>query len=278
MVGCADTTFLRDMASKHREKGIATVSPALASGVDSAPADVVCKAVDYPPDTYIAPHRHARHQLVYAMHGLMVVMSGQGRWVVPSTRALWMPAGTEHAVRSIGALQMRSIYVRPEAIERMPAQPAVVEVKPLLAELVRSAAPIPWDHAPDSRDGRLMRLILDELHALPALPLHLPQPRDARLLAVCTALEADPADARTLQDWALRLRLDVKTIQRLFRRELGMTFGQWRQQVRLLRGLERLAAGDRVIDVAVELGYDSPSAFTAMFRRQFGQPPSRFFG
>ncbi|UYK77880.1 helix-turn-helix domain-containing protein [Xanthomonas sacchari] len=112
---------------------------------------------------------------------------------------------------------------------------------------------------------------------LPALPLYLPQPRDPRLLRVAAALDADPADATTLHAWATELSVDVKTIQRLCQRELQMRFGQWRQQLRLLRGLERLAAGDRIIDVAVELGYDSPSAFTAMFKRQFGQPPSQFF-
>jgi AraC-like DNA-binding protein len=266
------------MVSKHREKDRPLASLAHLPNVDNAPADVICKAIDYPADTLITPHRHLHHhQLIFAIHGLIVVTSGHGRWVVPSTRALWMPAGTVHAVRCIGLVQMRNLYVRPRVIAGMPAQPSVVEVGPLLTELIRHAAMIPWDHRPDSRDGRLMRLILDELHALPELPLHLPEPNDPRLQRICDALQDEPADASTLEDWATRLQLDVKTVQRLFQRELGMTFGQWRQQVRLLRGLERLAVGEKIIDVALALGYDSPSAFTAMFRRQFGQPPSRFF-
>jgi AraC-like DNA-binding protein/quercetin dioxygenase-like cupin family protein len=261
----------------RREMGMPAASQARGHDIDDAPADVVCKAVDYPAGHRIAPHRHARHQLVYAVQGLMVVTAGQGRWVVPSTRALWMPAGAEHAVQCIGDLRMRSVYIRTAAIAGMPAQPSVVAVGPLLAQLVLQAATIAWDHPADSRDGRLMRLILDELHALPVLPLHLPQPSDPALRQICDALQADPADASTLQHWAQRLALDPKTVQRRFQRELGMSFGRWRQQVRLLRGLERLATGDRIIDVALELGYDSPSAFSAMFRRQFGQPPSRFF-
>jgi len=266
------------MPTTRREKDRETASAAPAAwSIDDAPADVVCKPADYPSETAIAPHRHARHQLVYALHGLMVVRSGQGHWVVPSTRALWMPAGTVHSVRCVGTLGMRSLYIRPGAIAGMPTQPTVMAVEPLLEALIRSAASVPWDHAADSRDGRLMRLILDELHALPALPLHLPQAHDPRLLRIGAALDADPADGTTLHDWAARLGVDVKTIQRLCRRELQMSFGQWRQQLRLLRGLERLAAGDRIIDVALELGYDSPSAFTAMFKRQFGQPPSQFF-
>lgn len=266
------------MAIHRRKKDIPPARRTRPEDADGAPADVVCRATDYPADAFIAAHHHQRHQLIYAMQGLMVVMAGNGRWVVPSTRALWIPGGTVHAVRCIGMVRMRSLYIRTGAIAGMPAQPSVVEVGPLLAELIRHAAAIPWDHPAQSRDGRLMRLILDELHALPELPLHLPEPDDARLRRICDALQADPADASTLDDWAARLHLDGKTVQRLFQRELGMTFGQWRQQVRLLRGLERLAAGEKIIDVAIALGYDSPSAFSAMFRRQFGLPPSRFFG
>ena len=265
------------MSANRRKKDNPSVRQSSLAAVDDAPADVVCRAIDYAADAPITAHRHRRHQLVYPMHGLVVVSAGQDRWVVPSTRALWMPAGIEHAVQCIGRVRMRSLYIRPEAIAAMPAQPSVVEVGPLLAELIRQAAAIDWDHAPDSRDGRLMRLILDELRTLPELPLHLPGPSDPRLRRACDALLADPADASTLGDWATHLGLHAKTLQRLFARELGMTFGQWRQQVRLLRGLERLAGGEKVIDVALALGYDSPSAFTAMFRRQFGCTPSRFF-
>lgn len=152
-----------------------------------------------------------------------------------------------------------------------------MSVTPLLAALIHAAAEVAQPCVADSRDGRLMRLILDELRTLPVLPLHLPEPRDARLRRIGRRLERAPDDASTLQDWAARLDVDVKTIQRLCRRELGMTFGQWRQQARLLRALERLAVGEKVIDVALALGYDSPSAFATMFKRRFGQTPSQFF-
>ena len=122
-----------------------------------------------------------------------------------------------------------------------------------------------------------MRLLLDELQALPVLPLHLPQPADPRLRRICARLLERPGDVSTLGRWAQLLEVDVKTIQRLFTRETGMTFGQWRQQARLLRALERLATGEKVVDIALALGYDSPSAFATMFKRQFGQTPSTFF-
>jgi len=239
---------------------------------------VLCRAREYAAGTVIGLHHHPdRHQLVYAETGVLVVQAGVGRWVVPSTRAIWMPAGTGHKVSCIGAVSMRSLYILPQAIAQPPAAASTVSVTPLLAALIHAAAQIAQPYRADSRDGRLMQLILDELQTLPVLPLHLPQPTDPRLQAIGHQFETAPDDASTLQDWALRLGVDVKTIQRLCTRELGMTFGQWRQQARLLRALERLAHGEKVIDVALSLGYASPSAFTAMFKKRFGQLPSRFF-
>jgi AraC-like DNA-binding protein len=129
----------------------------------------------------------------------------------------------------------------------------------------------------DSRDGRLMQLLLDEVKLVPTLPLHLPRPTDPDLRRICDQIVGEPDTGLTLADWGTRLGVDPKTIQRRFARETGMTFGQWRQQARLLAALERLAAGDKVVDVALDMGYDSPSAFATMFRRQFGVPPSAFF-
>jgi AraC-like DNA-binding protein/mannose-6-phosphate isomerase-like protein (cupin superfamily) len=243
--------------------------------VDALP--VVTKATDYPAGHVVALHHHARGQLVYAEHGVMMVAADGGRWIVPPTRAIWMPPNVAHSVRCIGVVRMRSIYVQPDAAARLPTKVNAVGVPGLLAELIRAAVQVPLPYAAESRDGRLMRLLLDELHALPVLPLHLPQPADERLRRLCAHLAERPDDKATLADWSAALGVDAKTIQRLFARETGMTFGQWRQQARLLHGLERLAVGDKVVDVALALGYDSPSAFAAMFKRQFGEPPGAFF-
>ena len=244
---------------------------------DIDPLPVVTKATDYPAGHVIDLHHHARGQLVYAEHGVMMVAGDGGQWIVPPTRAIWMPPGVSHRIRCIGVVHMRSIYVRPDAAAHLPGTAQAVGVSGLLAELIRAAVQVPLPYAADSRDGRLMRLLLDELHALPVLPLHLPQPADERLRRICARIAEQPDDVSTLADWAATLGVDVKTIQRLFARETGMTFGQWRQQARLLHGLERLAVGDKVVDVALALGYDSPSAFAAMFKRQFGETPTAFF-
>jgi AraC-like DNA-binding protein len=258
--------------------------------VDDDPLPVATKAADYPAGHVIPPHTHVRGQLVYAEHGVMTVaaegggpdeLAGRaaerGSWIVPPTRAIWLPAGTRHHLRCIGVVRMRSLYVRPDAAPQLPRRAQAVGVSPLLRELIRAAMAMARPYATDSRDGRVMRLLLDELQALPVLPLHLPQPADARLRRICARIADRPDDASTLSDWAAELAVDARTIQRLFARETGMTFGQWRQQARLLRALERLALGDKVVDVALALGYDSPSAFATMFKRQFGETPSAFF-
>jgi AraC-like DNA-binding protein len=249
--------------------------------IESSTLPVVCRVSNYPLNAVIDPHSHTKHQLVYAIQGVMVVQTEAGVWIVPPTRAIWMPAGTQHWIGCIGTVLMRSLFVTPgtmpDAAAGLPRNAQAVAISPLLRELIRVAAEVDLPYTPDSRDGRLMRLLLDELHALPVLPLHLPQPADPRLRRICAQLQASPDDTSTLADWAARLGVDVKTIQRLFARDTGMTFGQWRQQARLLHALERLAQGEKVLDVALALGYESPSAFAAMFKRQFGQTPSRFF-
>lgn len=255
----------------------AFLNPDILATIDASTQPVYTRATDYPEGHVVDWHVHRRGQLVYAVHGVMMVAAQGGQWIVPPTRAIWMPAGVAHLIRCVGVVHMRSLYIRADAAASLPPRAHAVGVSPLLRELIQAAAEVERPYDETSRDGRLMLLLLDELHALPVLPLHLPQPADGRLRVICERLAAQPDDVSTLADWSTALGIDAKTIQRLFARETGMTFGQWRQQARLLHGLERLALGDKVVDVALALGYDSPSAFAAMFKRQFGEPPSAFF-
>lgn len=245
--------------------------------IERSSAPIHAKATDYPAGWHITPHAHTRHQLIYAVQGVMAVRAESGQWIVPPTRAIWMAAGMTHSIQCIGEVHMRSLLVTPRAAPRLLEGTQAVAISPLLRELIRAAMDVQEPYALASRDGRLMRLILDELKALPVLPLHLQMPTDPRIGQICQQWQGQLDDPSTLADWAHRLQLDVKTIQRLFARETGMTYGQWRQQARLLRGLELLAVGTKVIDVALALGYESPSAFAAMFRKRFGQTPSQFF-
>ena len=268
----------RNSGSNHRKKGeIIKSLDKFLQEIDEGDWAVISSATDYPENWVIPDHSHEKHQLLYAIEGVMVVHSAQNQWTVPSNRGFWMPCGHVHSLRCVGPLKMRSVFVRPDAFPNLPTETKAVSVSPLLSELIKASVSLKPPYAEDSRDARIMHLILDELALLPALPLSLPQPADPRIQQICQAWQDDPGDASTVADWSERLDLDQKTIQRLFRKETAMTFGQWRQQARLLLALERIAVGEKIIDVALELGYESPSAFTSMFKKQFGKTPSQFF-
>lgn len=238
---------------------------------------VTGKAIDYPSGFVVPSHSHPTAQLIHAVRGVMVVAAAGGQWVVPPTRGLWMPAGEAHRIRMVGEVQVRTVYIRPDASPSLPGDAKVVGISALLRELILAAIEVGQPYGADSRDGRLMQLLLDEVAVLPGLPLRLPQPTDPDLLTICRALAEAPDDPSTLGEWAARLGVDAKTVQRRFARHTGMTFGQWRQQARLITALEQLASGAKVVDVALNLGYGSPSAFTTMFKRQFGATPSAYF-
>jgi AraC-like DNA-binding protein len=266
------------MGESSRKKGIMPKPlKELLAAVDEVPWPVISSATDYPEGWFIEPHSHAKHQLIYAIEGVMVVHSAVSQWTVPPSRGIWMPSGQIHSIRCVGSVKMRSVFVRPDLFRELPNETRAVSISALLSELIKRSVAITAPYEDDSREARLMRLILDELTLLPTLPLQLPQPVDRRIKMICSALQSDPSDGSTLSTWSDRLNLDEKTIQRLFRKETGMTFGRWRQQARLLLALERIAVGEKIIDVAGALGYDSPSAFATMFKKQFGTTPSHFF-
>jgi AraC-like DNA-binding protein/mannose-6-phosphate isomerase-like protein (cupin superfamily) len=233
--------------------------------------------VNYPDGATTGWHSHPRGQLLYAIEGVMIVQSADGSWIVPPSRALWLAAGLEHNVKMSGAVKIRTVFIDATTIRHLPVKNCVIEISPLLRELIVAAVQIPLDYLDGSRDERLMRLIVDEVRVSDVLPVHLPVPNDARIQLICDALSAQPSDTSTASQWAKRLNLSAKTVHRLFVKETGMTFAQWRDQARLLLALRRLASGERIIDVAFDCGYASQSAFTAMFRRHFGKPPSEFY-
>lgn len=233
--------------------------------------------VDYPDGASTGWHSHPRGQLLYAIKGVMIVRSTQGTWIVPPNRALWLAAGLEHDVKMSGEVKIRTVFIDAATVRQMPEKSCVIEISPLLRELIIAAVRIPLDYQADSRDDRLMRLLVDEVRVSDVLPLHLPLPGDDRVKLICEAITKSPADTSTAGEWAKRLKVTTKTVHRLFLKETGMTFVQWREQARLLFALRRLAAGEKIIDVAFDCGYASQSAFTAMFRRHFGKPPSEFY-
>jgi AraC-like DNA-binding protein/mannose-6-phosphate isomerase-like protein (cupin superfamily) len=243
---------------------------------ESSPRPVAAFASDHPDGEHIAPHRHGRAQLIHTLGGVMTVTSPEGSWIVPPGRAVWMPPAQDHAIRIAGNVPMRTVFVREDARPDLPQACEVIEVSPFLREAIVAATRIPLDYATGGRDERVMELILDEIAAAPRLHLHVPMPRDPRLVRLCQRLIADPARPVTLEGLSQEIHVSSRTLARMFDRELGMSFGDWLRRMRLLLSLPRLAAGVSVLAVALEHGYDSPSAFTAMFRRTMGVSPRAY--
>lgn len=240
------------------------------------PRPVLALARDMQPTHEIDWHSHPRFQLVYAARGVMTVDTREATWVVPPQRAVWMPPQIEHRLTAKGVVQLRSLYVRPDAATRMPKSCEVLEVTPLLRELVLRATDLPLEYDVRGPAGRLMRLLLDELAGLARLPYHLPMPKSEPLAGICRRLLGAPDDGATLEEIARDEALSGRTLARHFRRHTGMSFAEWRRRARLLRALGWIAEGRPILEVAIELGYESPSAFSAMFRRELGAPPSSF--
>lgn len=248
-------------------------------GIDQGQGVVLARPRECPADHVINWHTHDRAQLLYAASGVMRVTTDAGVWVVPPQRAVWIPPGVEHHVQALGTpLSMRSLYIRADALAGLPTDCCVVTVSPLLRELIVVAISMTDTPPPGGPEERLYQVILDQIEAVQVAPLHLPMPDDKRLRPIIDALTQDPADNRTLQDWTRETGASERTLARLFQSETGLTFGHWRQQVRLLGALTRLAHGDSVTEVALDLGYNSQSAFIAMFRRALGKTPGRYFG
>jgi|ERR1043166_2747146 AraC-like DNA-binding protein len=238
--------------------------------------DVVAFAFDLPHRHQIPEHEHSRDQLVYAQSGVMTVMTAAGTWVVPPNRAVWMPAGVRHWIRISGRLAMRTLYLRKGAAKSLPRACIVVSVSPLLRELILQIV----DVGALSRRNRSDRTILDFLHlnlcAMDTIPLHVPMPQHPTLRAIAERLSEHPAESANLSDFAGRFHMSERTLERLFLSQTGLTFRHWRQQIRLLKSQELLAAGKSVTTVALDVGYESTSAFIAAFRKAFSQTPRRY--
>jgi AraC-like DNA-binding protein/quercetin dioxygenase-like cupin family protein len=245
--------------------------------ITNIPRTVVAMAKDFPNGHVIPFHQHARSQLLYASSGVMTVTTANGIWVVPPLRAVWIPALVEHQINCSGRLSMRTLYIKPEGANYLPRECCVVSVPPVLRELILYATTLPHLYKPNSPEARIMNVILDLIQTLKVAPLDLPIPRDGRLHKIFIELTENPSDNRTLEDWGKAIGATSRTLTRLFRSETGMSFTQWRQQVRILEGLRRLAREEPVTTVALDLGYDSLSAFIAMFRKALGRTPGQYF-
>jgi AraC-like DNA-binding protein/quercetin dioxygenase-like cupin family protein len=238
---------------------------------------IVVATFPMPPGTVFSWHTHEEHQLAWASTGVLTVLTQDATWVLPTTRALWIPAGLAHQAEASGRATMRPLYIRPDvAIPSLAGRtdPVVVAASPLLAELIGFLGAADVASGPRARAEALLADLLEPV-PVTAISLRLPAEGPARLVA--EALRRDPADKRTLAEWGHQVGASERTLARAFVNEAGLPFGRWRTLLRLRAALGMLAAGESAGRVAVRVGYETPSAFTAAFRRETGATPAAYF-
>jgi AraC-like DNA-binding protein len=241
---------------------------------ERAPRPLVGYTCEYPDGHATGMHSHPRAQLLFAVAGVMRIATDQALFVIPAGTGLWVPSDTQHEVRMDGPVAMRALFLRADAAAAGPPASTVIAVSPLLRELILTVCnePVVWDARGPIR--LVAALALHEIGRAAARPLSLPACRDPRLRRVASALSANPADPRDLDAHAQDAGASVRTLTRLFRAETGMSFQQWRRQLRMIEALALLGRGETPTRVAAAVGFASVPAFGAAFRETFGATPS----
>lgn len=247
--------------------------PVYRRNMDDAPRPVAVMARSWAAGDHIPLHIHRRGQLLHAVTGIMRVETAEAAWIVPPARALWLPPQKPHSVTMRGHIEMRTIYIDASTCETLPRQPLLVEISGLVRELILALLEEPTAYDENGRGGIVARLILAELARLREWRLEVPMPRDERALRVARSLLEDSSTDHDFDRWAERSGASRRTLARLFRSETGLSFAEWRARLRAIDGLARLSDGASVKETATAVGYASPSAFTAMIRRNFGNVP-----
>lgn len=240
------------------------------------PAPVYFRYAEFGPGSHAAAHRHRWGSLDYVSHGVIHYEVAGRRFMSPSRYALWIPPGTEHSAYNTQAIVYRSVYVAEEHCRGMPEVASTLAIsdilKAILGDFARRDVKIPSEPA----DIRLAQVLVDQLHLAKVHSSYLPYSDDPGLLSVLEGLQDDPADNRSLAQWAASLHVSERTLARLFVRELGVSFGEWRQRLRFVCSVQALEGTPSVQEVAFDMGYSTASAFIAMFQRQAGCTPEQY--
>lgn len=238
--------------------------------------DVRTLAVTWRDGRHTHRHRHTWAQLLFARSGVMHVSAQEGVWIVPPTRAIWVPAGVEHAIDVKGEVALRTLYVSAARSGALVRPLQALEVAPLLAELIQHIVGVGLLDPRQPAHDRLAGVLMDLIGEARGVDLLLPMPRDGRAVRLAEQLRTEPGERSGLEILAARAGASLRTLQRLFADETGLTIEAWRQKARLVHSAAALAGGAPVTTAALDCGYDSVSAFIAAFRRQFGVTPGRF--
>ncbi|MDZ7865273.1 helix-turn-helix transcriptional regulator [Acidovorax sp.] len=219
---------------------------------------------------------HAAGQFVHALSGVIEVGMGGQVFLAPPQYGVWIPPHLEHVSSNRHEASYATVYVAEALCATLPRQPCTMVISPLIHALLDTLHSRGIDVPRSAPDQRLFEVLLDELRVAPGHDSYLPTSQDPLLARVLGALQASPWDGRSLADWAALVHTTERTLARRCERDLHMPFGEWRQRLKVVRGIALLEAGRAVKDVALELGYSAPSAFIAMFHKQLGMTPQAY--
>lgn len=245
-------------------------------GFDLAPGQpVVARIAWFDAGYSVEPHAHPRAQLAMCFAGMIRMQVGRDVWIVPPKHAVWIPGGVTHQLSTQTPTASQNLYVAPKYLTRapLPQDCQVLRASPMLKGVAERLSETGLS-GPEQR--RLAWVALDEIGRLPPAEMKLPGGRDPRLVAAMALFLTHPGERRGLSEIARVLGTSERTLVRLFVSETGMSFRDWRARRRILFALERLEQGESSTDLAADLGYSSPSAFIAAFKRDLGAPPSAF--
>ncbi|MGL4861046.1 MAG: AraC family transcriptional regulator [Enterobacteriaceae bacterium] len=244
--------------------------------LEQLPSPVYFRYDEFGADSHSSAHQHAWGQLNYVAHGVMQLEIAGQRFLSPPQYAVWIPPWQWHSCYNPQAIIYRSVYLSLPLSERLPATPCCLSIgailKTILADFGARAISIPQTEA----DMRLSQVVIDQLELAPVLNDYLPFSHTADIEKITHQLQENPADNRSLAEWARQVHSTERTLARHFQRELGMTFGEWRQRLRLLRAIDSLEQGVSIQQIAFDLGYNHASAFISMFRRLTGTTPEQY--
>lgn len=226
-------------------------------------------------DDELPIHKHRKGQLVVSAEGAITCRTLDGIRIVPSNGAVWVPGGVPHRIAISDNGRSYCVFIDQD-VAPLPNSCATFSISPMLREMIFHLAKLPSLYPLEGPTSRLVTVILDELAQMKAEPLHFAVTSHPKIQHIAAELVAAPDDRRPLREWAATVAMSERTLARLILKHTGMTFGRWRQQLHIVIAVQKLSQGGTLQIISQELGYESPSAFTAMFKKHMGQPPRRY--
>jgi len=254
---------------------LTTIAPSKESEqVLSNPITVVSRTIAM--NSVVSKHRHHWGQFVYAHSGVLAISTPLNKYIVPPEQGVWLLPEIEHEVTALSNVKLTSFYVDVTLHNQLPAQCCVLQVNDFLKVLIKEADNIKSDYQWNSTDGRLLRLILDRLTQAPNEVFQLPYLNDPRLLALLNEIQAAPDSNNTLAQWGKIVGASARTLSRLFKKETGLSYNEWRQRLNIQIAITQLSLGYSINRISLHLGYESPSSFIYMFKKKTGMTPNYY--